>query len=232
MDTEVVHVSLVSNSRLLYDGLAVLLARYMQALMVASYTGYSHTDLPPDISKLSKSHVVLIDAAIGQEAAIRWIHHWRSVSPSLLVIVLDMYNDLEFIFACVEAGASGYSLQGSSITELIEAIKLAQQGGAICSPQVTATLFARLAAYRTTEVQEKTSPKIPLTQRELEVLQCIANDYSNQEIAEKLVIQAHTVKHHVHNILDKLKLRHRWDAARLAADQGWLQEEPLSQTRK
>ncbi|SRR5258706_582485 len=64
-----------------------------------------------------------------------------------------------------------------------------------------------------------------LTARELEVLRYLADDYSNQQIADLLVIEVRTVKHHVHNILAKLNVGHRWDAARLALEQGWLSNE-------
>jgi DNA-binding NarL/FixJ family response regulator len=70
----------------------------------------------------------------------------------------------------------------------------------------------------------------PLTQRELEVLRYVNLDYSNQQIAELLTIEIRTVKHHVHNILQKLQLRHRWDAARLAVEQGWLEPAGVSRT--
>jgi two-component system nitrate/nitrite response regulator NarL len=169
--------------------------------------------------------VVLLDGGIGVEAALRWTRYWRGLEPPAAVLVLELLDDAALILDCIEAGACGYTVRGASAGEVTEAILRVQRGAAACSPEVAARLFARLAAL--SAARTPTVPAgIPLTARELEVLRCIAADCSNQEIAERLVLQLSTVKHHVHNILEKLSLRHRWDAVRLASEQGWLDEEP------
>jgi DNA-binding NarL/FixJ family response regulator len=226
VESDVVNVSIVSNSRLLCDGLAALLARYLESQIVGKYSGYPPAD--PGVSLPNpEAHVVLLDASMGQDIAVTWTHYWGSILPPPPVIVFDLVNNLEVILTCIEAGARGYTLQGASVTDVVEVVWRARHGEACCSPQIVAGLFARLAAYSAAQgrVLAPSRTTVPLTQRELEVLQCIADNYSNQEIAEKLVIQLHTVKHHVHNILDKLKLRNRWEAARLANERGWLDED-------
>jgi DNA-binding NarL/FixJ family response regulator len=122
---------------------------------------------------------------------------------------------------CIEAGAGGYTCYGASAAEVAAAIRSIRQGTAVCTPDVTARVFARLEALGSVSAQPLTF-KAPLTARELEILGYIAQDYSNQAIAELLVIEVCTVKHHIHNILEKLQLRHRHEAARYASDRGWL----------
>jgi DNA-binding NarL/FixJ family response regulator len=75
--------------------------------------------------------------------------------------------------------------------------------------------------------QQRNQRRCHLTNRELDVLRCINQDLTNQQIAEALVIEVRTVKHHVHSILYKLKLSHRWEAGRVAAERGWLSLESL-----
>lgn len=214
---EPVQLSIVSDSQLLREGLAALLALHLKVGLVGSYTG----QLPQEVALANPaSHVVLLDGGVGLEGAVAWTHYWRKLNPPTRVVVLELANNHELILACIEAGASGYTLQGDSISQVAEVIKQTCCGVAQCSPEITAQLFARLTAYATTVTPPPTFNKIALTNRELEVLQCLAQDYSNQEIADKLVIGLSTVKHHVHNILEKLKLHHRWEAAHFALEQG------------
>ena len=218
---EVISLSVVSNSRLMREGLVTLLATHIPVRLAGAYSGEPDTELqlpnPPD-------HVVLLDSGVGQEAARAWTRLWTGLAPSARVIVLELLNDADLIVSCIEAGAGGYTLRGASVAEVADAILQVRSGAARCSPEVAARLFARVASLSAARPRFPAGPS-PLTPRELEVLRCIAADYSNQEIAERLVLQVATVKHHVHNILDKLHLRHRWDAARLAIERGWLDEE-------
>jgi DNA-binding NarL/FixJ family response regulator len=216
-----VPISIVSNNRLLREGLVLLLSDCMNLLLVGSYP--VEQDLvavlpnPPD-------HLVLVDGSLDRELVLRWLQYWRSVTPPASVLVLELPDDCDLIVDYIEAGASGYTLQGASASEVVSIIQRVLQKTAYCSPEVAAELFARLSSLKATVVDLPT--KLPLTAREFEVLRCIADGFSNQDIANKLVIEVRTVKHHVHNILKKLNLSHRWDAARLAIEHGWLPEGP------
>jgi DNA-binding NarL/FixJ family response regulator len=206
-----VAATLITNSRLLADALPELLAGHLELRLVATCTGRSPVgqDLlnPP-------GHIVLLDAGIGLEAAVRWTHYWRRQAPPAFVIAIELADDTATILSYIEAGIGGYTLEGATAVEVAEAISWVQQGIAHCTPRVAAELFARIAAAAPVTV--------PLTPRELDVLRYVNQDFSNQQIAAALVIEVRTVKHHVHSILYKLKLRHRWEAARVAAERGWL----------
>jgi two-component system nitrate/nitrite response regulator NarL len=218
-----VAVSVVSNSVLQREALVSLLASHIEIRLIGSYDGSSqpveHLSNPP-------GHVVLLDTGVGPEAGLAWTRGWRSLTQPPHVIALELADDSDTILAYIGAGAGGYTLKGASANQVAQAIVWVRQGIAQCSPRVAADLFHRYAAVESTRGQPHTRLTPPLTLRELEVLRHVNADRSNQEIAALLVVEVRTVKHHVHNILQKLKLRHRWDAARLATQQGWL--EPIA----
>jgi DNA-binding NarL/FixJ family response regulator len=218
-------LSLVSDSRLLRDGLVKLLSQHIDVRVIGSYTGALAVCALPN----PPGQVVVLDGGLGRDAVVAWAQYWRSLIPPAFVVIVELANDLETIIACIQAGAGGYSVQGESAAEVAETLTHVRQGLARCSPEVTAHLFARLAADEAGQASI-TPPGSALTPRELEVLRYIAEDYSNQDIADALVIEVHTVKHHVHSILEKLRLHHRWDAARYAAERGWLKGDPTSST--
>jgi DNA-binding NarL/FixJ family response regulator len=215
-------VSIVTNSCLLEEGLVQLLGMHLNLELVGSYG-----EQFPDTAQLLNpdGHVVLVDGGLGQAAIMNWIRFWRGRVPVVYVLVLELINDPDRILACIEAGAHGYTLQGASAAEVAVTISEIMQGRAQCSPEVVARVFARLAAHGMS-TPTLSCLKVPLTDREMQVLQYLARDYSNQEIAAQLVIEVRTVKHHVHNILEKLQLHHRWDAARMAIEQGWIKDHP------
>ncbi len=213
-------ISIVSNSYLLREAITLVLKSHQPAYLINSYVG--DINIASTAIKLS-NHLVLIDSGIGENATITHIQEWRSLQPSPYVVVLELKNDIELILDCIQAGAHGYALQGASSIEVIQIVEQVYQGTAHCSPEVTAKLFERLAQPKAVQQSQE---KPPLTRRELEVLHCIAKNYSDREIAMELVIEVRTVKHHVHNILRKFKVKHRWQAAQLAREKRWL--EPTS----
>jgi DNA-binding NarL/FixJ family response regulator len=219
-------ISIVSNSRLLNEGLFTLLLPHLSLNLVGFYSGEFNVSSPP-LNPLD--HVVLLDSGIGWAAAIAWTRYWRGLIPSAFVIIMELANDIELILACIEAGVSGYTLEGASAGEVAQAIKYARHGMAHCSPEVTAQLYARVASLKSTVIQISVSP---LTARESEILRYIANGYTNQEIAARLVIELRTVKQHVHHILGKLSSGNRREAVRCAVEQGWLERNPLTSLKR
>lgn len=213
-------ISIVTNSYLLREATTLVLQSHQPTYLINSYVGdinIASTAIKPS------NHLVLIDSGIGENATITHIQEWRSLQPSPYVVVLELKNDIELILDCIQAGAHGYALQGASSAEVIQIVEQVYQGTAQCSPEVTAKLFDRLAQPKAVQQSEE---KPLLTRRELEVLHCIAKNYSDREIAIELVVAVRTVKHHVHNILRKFKVKHRWQAAELARENRWL--EPTS----
>lgn len=213
-------LSIVSRSRLLREGLVPLIEPHLAVRLVGSYTG----NTPPDDQMPNPYvHVVLIDCSIENEMVLVWTRWWRTRPTPAHVLLLEVEDDKDSILNYIEMGANGYTLKEAPPSDIARAIWLATQGLAQCSPAITAHLFERLAALNGSPALPGSAP-LPLTSRELDVLHCLAQGMSNKEIAAALVIEVYTVKHHVHNILEKLKSRNRYEAVRLAAAHGWVVE--------
>ena len=153
--------------------------------------------------------VVLMDLQMPEMDGIEATRRVRSVSPSTQVIVLTSYSEDERIFPAVKAGALSYLLKDVGPDELVRAIRAAKRGEATLHPTVAARLVQELSGGRASPLDE-------LTERERDVLSCIARGMSNAEIAAHLIIGERTVKTHVSNILSKLHLHDRTQAALLA----------------
>lgn len=226
IDDHAIPISIVSNSSILREGLTRLLSECIDIRLIGIYTSeIEWGDQLPNPA----GHMVLLDSGIGLERAVAWTQFWRGRPTPAFVIVLELVNNINIILRCIEAGACGYSLQGAPIDEVAAVMRRAKEGKVTCSPEVTAHLFARLEE-RSKASETLPAAGVPLTPRELEVLECIAAGMSNRDIANHLFIAVHTVKHHIHNILTKLELDHRREAARVAIRHGWIRERQ-SETR-
>jgi NarL family two-component system response regulator LiaR len=131
-------------------------------------------------------------------------------------VILTSYHEDEHIFPALQAGAISYILKDVKMEELAEAVKRAAQGEVTLHPRVAARIIQELHGVR----QEEVNPFTELTGREMEVLKLIADGQSNSDIASQLVISEHTVKGHVSNILSKLHLADRTQAAVYAWQKG------------
>jgi len=169
-------------------------------------------------------NIVLMDLVMPEMDGIEATRRIRELSPDTQVLALTSFIEDEKVFAAIEAGALGYLLKDVSPDDLVEAIKAAHRGEAQLHPEVTKKLMRQVAAKAK---QQETAPSQPgqtrpeeLTERELEVLRLIATGMSNREIAQELTIAEKTVKTHVSNILSKLHLADRTQAAIFALQKG------------
>lgn len=213
-------LSIVSPSHLLREALIRLFQNRLSHSFGDNFVDNKtrSADLDPSVVNLSK-HLALLDYGIGRDATITYIQQCRSLAPSPYIVVLELKRDIDLILDCIEAGAHAYALQGASSAEIRHVTEQVYKGAFQCPPEITAKLFDRLSQPKNVQ---QTKEKSPLTRREVEVLHYVAKEYTDREIATQLVIEVRTVKHHVHNILQKLNVRHRLDAARLAQKNCWL----------
>ena len=161
--------------------------------------------------------VILMDLVMpGGVDGVEATRKVKIVSPRTQVIVLTSYHDDEHIFPVIRAGALSYILKDIGTAELAEAVRKAAQGEAVINPRVAARLVQEVRCGR----DMTPNPFTELTEREMEVLRLIADGQSNAGIAEQLVISEKTVKGHVSNILGKLHLVDRTQAAVYAWREG------------
>lgn len=159
--------------------------------------------------------VVLMDLVMEGMDGVETTRRIMEILPDCKVIVLTSYVDDDKVYPVIEAGAFSYLLKTSRAAEIAEAIRAAARGQSVLEPQVTAKMMNRLR-----ETKQQESAHEELTDREMEVLRLIADGKSNQEIADTLFIGVKTVKFHVTNLLAKLGVEDRTQAAIYALKNG------------
>jgi two-component system, NarL family, response regulator LiaR len=162
--------------------------------------------------------VVLMDLLMPGMGGVEATRRVKAISPRTQVIVLTSYHEDEHVVPAIRAGALSYLLKDVSAGEIAGAIRKAAQGEVTLSPTIAAQMMKAVMGER--RPPESSPAESPLTARELEVIRLIADGLSNTEIAEKLFLSEKTVKSHVSNILAKLHLTDRTQAAVYAWRQG------------
>lgn len=159
--------------------------------------------------------VILLDLVMPRKNGIEAIAEIRQEKPTAHILVLTSFAEDDKVFPAIKAGALGYLLKDSSPNELLQAIRETSRGESSLHPTIARKLIRELS-------QPSNLPPAaePLTEREVEVLKLVALGLPNQEIAEKLSLSERTVRSHVSNILDKLHLANRTQAALYAVREG------------
>lgn len=205
-----IRLLLVDDQRLMREGLHTLL-EMEPGLTVVGEAGngqealeaYAH--LLPDVT-LMDVRMPLMD---GVEATRRLRQQW----PGARVIILTTFDDDEYVFEGLRAGALGYLLKDVSIQELAEAINTVMAGGVLIEPSVARKVVAEFARMAAPASRPQQPLEEPLSQRELEILALLAHGLTNREIAQRLYLAEGTVKNYVTNILGKIGARDRTQAA-------------------
>lgn len=201
-----IRVAIVGDTRLYREGLAQVLGRDLRVRVVA--TAARRDDALQSLSDLCVD-VVLLDMAMPNSlGALRSI---VERVPQGRVIALGVAEDGNEVLDCAETGAAGYVPREASLEDLVTVIESVARGEAICSPRVAASLLRRVAALASGRGGEGLAGQ--LTNRERDVIRLIDRGRSNKEIARELGIEVATVKNHVHNILEKLQVHRRGEAA-------------------
>lgn len=172
-----------------------------------------------ELTESLQPDVVLMDITMPEMDGLEATKQLKSRFPHINVLVLTMHRSDDYFFEMLKAGASGYILKGAKTSELINAVRIVQQGQVFLYPSMTQKLvqgYIRLAEW-----DHEGEPS--LSPREKEILRLLAEGYSNKEIAEKLVISPSTVHSHRGNLMDKLGLGNRRDLIQYARKRGLIQ---------
>jgi DNA-binding NarL/FixJ family response regulator len=170
-------------------------------------------------TRLLKPDVVLMDVRMPDLDGIAATRELLAAFPEVRVVILTTFEQDDYIFGALNAGASGFLLKRTAPEELLAAIHTIAAGDSLLSPSVTSRVIERMAGQRAPDaVQDERLDE--LTPREREVLELVAQGLSNGEIASTLVIEESTVKTHVKRVLTKLGLRDRVQAVIYAYERG------------
>lgn len=214
-----IRVLLVDDQRLMRDGLRTLLELEDDLVVVGEAASgeaavNAFAGLQPD--------VVLMDVRMpgvdGVEATRRIRAHW----PDARVIILTTFDDDEYVFEGLRAGAQGYLLKAIAGAELAGAIRIVMAGGALIDPAVTRKVVAEFARLAPPARALDAGLAEPLAEREIEILRLVAQGLSNREIAQQLFLAEGTVKNYVTAILQKIGVRDRTQAALRGRELGLL----------
>ena len=159
--------------------------------------------------------VIIMDLVMPHKDGIAAITEIKKKNPGAKILVLTNFSDDKNVFSAIKAGAVGYQLKDSSTEELIQAVKDVYHGKSSLHPVIAQKVIQELH-----QPTDKQSSDEPLSEREVEVLRNVAKGMSNQEIAKTLKIKEGTVRIHVGNILKKLQLANRTQAALYALRKG------------
>jgi DNA-binding NarL/FixJ family response regulator len=205
-----IRVLLVDDQSLFREGLRTLLS--VQAdLEVVAEAGNGEEALRQAAKALPD--VVLMDLQMPVLDGVAATRRLRAEMPECRVIVLTTFDNDEYVFEGLRAGAVGYLLKDAPSEKLVEAIRAAARGESFLQPSVAAKVIAEFARM-SEQAPARPQPLVePLSDRELEILRLVATGASNKEIASLLFIAEGTVKNHITNILGKLEVRDRTQAA-------------------
>lgn len=208
---------IADDHRIFREGLSELLKKEKN-MEVLSLVGNG----PELMEVLSKAvpNVILMDIDMGETSGIELTKQVKQKHPDIKVLALSMHDDKNYIVKMLESGASGYILKNAGKEEMLNAIQTVASGNSYFSSQVSAKLLEHLTNPKPAKKSQPT--ETPLTDREIEVLKLIADEYSNPEIAEKLFISVRTVDTHRRNLLDKLGVKNTAGLVKYAIQKGFL----------
>lgn len=168
----------------------------------------------------TKPNLVLIDADFSDRDVIEIIPQIRSSCPKASVAMLSGSADKDKVLSWADAGVKGFLAEDQPVDEFVKSIDLIATGRMVASPILSEKFLDEFIKLRNEEMPTKTEEEAVISEREGEVLRLIAIGHTNKEIAQKLFIAENTAKVHVSNILAKLDLRNRQQAATYAAEHG------------
>lgn len=216
-----INILIADDQELMRDGLATILNLRPEINVVG--TAKDGQEACEKAKELG-ADLVLMDIRMPNTNGVQGTRLIREQLPNVKVLMLTTFKDSELIFEALEEGASGYLLKDMPTDTIVQAIMTVYAGGIVLPPELTTQVLKELK--RTNELGAPKSPIQPpsnikeLTERELEVLIQLGHGCSNKEIADKLFITEGTVKNHVSNIISKLMLRDRTQAAIFAVRYG------------
>jgi DNA-binding NarL/FixJ family response regulator len=209
-----IKILLFEDNRLLRDGMVALLKKQPDMLVVGTVA--NGENILSIIGKLSPD-ILLLDLGLRNQNSMQVVKLSKEQFPNVKSIVMDLVPLQSDILEYIKAGVSGFILKNANIQEFFKTIRSVFQGSQVLPPHLTGTLFSQIIEHAIRGSRPSVIDKsVRMSKREKQVVELIADGFSNKEIAQKLHLSPYTVKSHVHNILEKLALNTRVQIAKHA----------------
>jgi NarL family two-component system response regulator LiaR len=170
------------------------------------------TELKPDIA--------IVDISMPKLDGIEATRQIKALYPGIAILILTAYDDEQFIFSLLEAGAAGYLLKSVHSRELVDAVRAVYAGESVLHPSVARKVLNRFVPASGKPREEQT--REVLSEREMEVLRLVTKGLTNKDIAEELCLSMRTVQGHLGHIFNKLNVSSRTEAVVHALKEGWV----------
>jgi DNA-binding NarL/FixJ family response regulator len=212
---------LIDKREIFREGLSRLLAS-QPGIEVVGACG-SGTEAIEKVRQL-KPDVIILDTEIEDDSPNVACRIRKALPNSAQILMLTHSEEHRDLFDALKCGARGYLTKDATISDLVKAVNIIAEGGVIISPPMASKMLQELNSLNTAERRESTDYKLQLTKREKEVLTLIGRGATNREIASTLSIAENTVKVHLRNIMEKLQVQSRLQAALMARGKGFNDE--------
>lgn len=213
-----IKVLIADDHTLVREGIRSLLSNYSDVEVVGEATNGREA---MDKTRSLHPDIVLMDIAMPGLGGLEATLEIRSSFPGTRVLVLTQYDNREYVYRFLKAGASGYVLKKAASTDLVAAIRAVYQGGSFLYPEVAQTVIDGFIGKAASDLAE--DPYEKLTDREKQVLKLIAEGLSNKEIADTLCVSVKTVMGHRTHLMEKLDLHSKTELVKFAIRKGLIE---------
>lgn len=209
-----IRILLIEDNRLLRDGIASMIKKKPDMHVVATVGNGENILLM--MGKL-KPDIMLLDLGLRSQNSLHIVKLIKKNFPETKIIAMDLIPLQSDVFEFVQAGVSGFILKDANVTEFFKTIRSVYKGAQVLPPHLTGSLFSQIIEHAVSGFKPSAiAETVRMTKRERQVIELIADGNTNKEIAQSLHLSTHTVKSHVHNILEKLSLNTRVQIAKHA----------------
>ncbi len=210
-----IRLLIIEDNRLLKDGLTEVLKKESDFEVM--------TTLQADEENLSNIQttnidVVLLDLGLQSYDSLDVVKIFRKQNKEVKMVLMGLFATHSEVLEYVEFGVKGFILKNATVDDFLTTIRSVAKGNKVLPPYLTDSLFTQIVekSLREPDGEKKVFASAQMTQREKEVIELIAGGHTNKEIAQKLSVSPHTIKSHVHNILEKLSIHSRLQIAKYA----------------
>lgn len=209
-----IRLLIIEDNRLLREGIAELLKKHSEIKVVLAFG-----DGEKIITKVDelKPDIILMDIGLRNHNSLNVVKQIKKDFTEIKIIIMDLSPTQAEALEFIQAGVSGFILKDATINDFVNTIRKVNEGAKVLPGNLTSSLFSQIITHALNGNNKSTLMKaVAMTKREKQVIELVADGFSNKEIASKLNLSTYTVKSHVHNILEKLALRTRVQIANYA----------------